>query len=579
VCGVFERSTEAAEEMPAQDARARARRLTARETPGAELTRRGFPRWVWPAALAAAAFVLFVCYLRLAGTYPVGSDGADQSLQAWDMLHGNWLLRGWTVGDVSYYTTEIPEYMLIELFRGLGPGVVHVAGAVTYTLLVLLAGMLAKGRATGREGVVRVLVAAGIMLAPQLGNGIHLLISQPDHLGTQVPLLAMFIILDRAPRRWYVSAVVAVMLTWIVIGDQVAIFDAAAPLIAVCGLRVLKALVRDRESLASQRFELSLAAAGALSLGAAAIIVSAINHVGGYTVLPLRSSAASMHVLPAHLVLTMEGILNIYGADFIGISQGNLWGPASASHSPGVVAAIAVVHLAGVALALWGVCRAFRRFFSAGDLIAPVLAAGIVINLAAYVFSIDPSTLFDTREVLALLPFGAVLAGRLVAGSLVRARLEPALAVVLACYALALGYGVTRPATGNSEQPVIGWLEAHHLYTGLGTYTEANLITLDSGGRVAVRTPSWRLSGAVPRAYESKASWYDPRVSYANFIISNTADGGGVGISVVPRRDILSFAGPPARTYHYKTFTIMVWNKNLLADLGRPPSAKPGNIP
>ena len=79
--------------------------------------------------------------LRLAGTYPVGSDGADQSLQAWDILHGNWLLRGWTVGDVSYYSTEIPEYMLIELFRGLGPSVVHVAGAITYTVLVLLAGL------------------------------------------------------------------------------------------------------------------------------------------------------------------------------------------------------------------------------------------------------------------------------------------------------------------------------------------------------------------------------------------------------------------------------------------------------
>ena len=225
-----------------------------------------------------------------------------------------------------------------------------------------------------------------------------------------------------------------------------------------------------------------------------------------------------------------------------------------------------MVHLAGVALALWGVFRAFRRFFSADDLIAPVLAAAIVINIAAYVLSIDPARLFDTREILAVLPFGAVLAGRMLGGTLVRARLKPVLVGVLACYALALGYGAAEPTVADHQQPVVGWLEAHHLYTGLGTYTEANLITLDSGGRVAVRTASWGLSHAVPRAYESKASWYDPRDSYANFIISNTADGGGV--SVVPRADILAFAGPRARTYHYKTFTIMVWNKNLLADLG-----------
>jgi hypothetical protein len=526
--------------------------------------------------LAAAGVALFLVYLRLAATYPVGSDGADQALQAWDLLHGNWLLSGWTVGDVSYYTTEIPEYALIELAHGLAPGVVHLAGAITYTLLVLLAGLLAKGRATGREGVVRFLVASGIMLAPQLGNGVHLLLSQPDHLGTQVPLLVMFIILDRASRRWYVPVVIAVMLTWVIVADEVAVFDAALPLTVVYGIRAGWARVRGRTPLASQWFELSLAAAGLVSIGLSAVTVKVIGRLGGYAVLPLLTSHLQLEALPSHLVLTAEGILNIFGADFIGISPGSVWGPASGSLPTGFALAIAIVHLAGVALALWAVCRALRRFFSA-DVIAPLLAVGIVINLAAYVFSVRPVTLFDTREILALLPFGAVLAGRLLAGSLIRARVEPVLAAVLACYAAALGYGAAQHPVPNNEQPVISWLEAHNLHTGLGTYTEANLITLDSGGRVAVRTPTWSTTGAVPRAFESKASWYDPRVSYANFIISNTADGGGT--SVVPSQDITAFAGPPAHTYHYQTFTIMVWNKNLLADLGSPPSAYPGNIP
>ena len=149
------------------------------------------------------------------------------------------------------------------------------------------------------------------------------------------------------------------------------------------------------------------------------------------------------------------------------------------------------------------------------------------------------------------------------------------LAGVLACYALALGYGAAQPSPiADTEQPVVGWLEAHHLSTGLGTYIESNLITLDSGGRVAVRTVSWRTSGAVPRDYESQASWYDPRLNYANFIVTNSAD----GPPPIPRGDILALAGPPAHTYRYKTFTIMVWRHNLLADLGSPPEPWPGNI-
>jgi hypothetical protein len=242
-----------------------------------------------------------------------------------------------------------------------------------------------------------------------------------------------------------------------------------------------------------------------------------------------------------------------------------------------VALGVAIVHLAGVALALWGFCLAYRRFFSSTDLIVPVLATGIVFNIAAYVFSVVPSTWFDTREIIAVLPLGAVLAGRQLAGPLGRARLEPGLAVVLACYAAALGYGAVQPPVADSEQPVVSWLEAHHLSTGLGAYTESNVITLDSGGRVAVRTVTWLPSGAVPRAYESDASWYDPRLSYANFVVTNSADGGGV--SLIPHRDIIALAGPPARTYHYKSFTIMVWNHNLLADLGHPPSASPGDVP
>ncbi len=549
----------AAGEMPARSVSVGAptRQLTAGEGRRVRLA-----RWAWPAGLAAAAVVLFLCYLRLSRSVPNGSDGADQALQAWDMLHGNWLLRGWTVGDVSYYTTELPEYILVELIRGLGPDVIHVAAAVTYTLLVLLAALLAKGRATGREGAVRALIASGILLAPGPGHGIALLIQQPVLIGTQVPLLVIFIVLDRAPRRWYTPAAIAVMLTWVIIADRVAVLDAALPLVAACGLRAFWAVAHDRKPLASLWFEISLMAAGIVSTAAAALVVSAINHLGGYTPLPLPTRLALAGTIPAHVVLAMEGILTVYGAYFSGLSSG-------------VAVAIALVHLAGLALALWGVCRAFRRFFSASDLIVPVLATGIVINLAAYTFSIVPAGWFDTREILAVLPFGAVLAGRLLAEPLARARLVPVLAGVLAGYVLALGYGAAQPSVVDGGYPIAGWLEAHHLSTGLGTYTESNLITLDSGGRVAVRTVTWRPSGAVPRAYESQASWYDPRLSYANFVLINLDSH---GIPAIPSRDILALAGPPARTYHYKTFIIMVWNHNLLTDLGSPPSPLPGYL-
>src|SRR6516225_11561099 len=184
-------------------------------TAGAPPTRpwRGLAWWAWVAGYGAAGVTLVLCYRWVSETQAVTSDGAADALQAWAMLHGNPLLRGWTVGDVSFYTTELPEYMGVELIRGLGPDVVHVAAGFTYTLLVLLAGLLAKGRAKGREALVRVLIASGIMIAPQLQFGASIVLLAPDHTGTQVPLLLTWLVLDRSPRRWYVPLIITVMLT------------------------------------------------------------------------------------------------------------------------------------------------------------------------------------------------------------------------------------------------------------------------------------------------------------------------------------------------------------------------------
>ncbi|HTB55848.1 MAG TPA: hypothetical protein VK719_11335, partial [Trebonia sp.] len=59
-------------------------------------------RWAWPAAFTAGALLLFFAVLRLAGTQPVKADAASNALQAWQMLHGNPLLHGWWLTDVSF---------------------------------------------------------------------------------------------------------------------------------------------------------------------------------------------------------------------------------------------------------------------------------------------------------------------------------------------------------------------------------------------------------------------------------------------------------------------------------------------
>ena len=519
--------------------------------------------------------MLFACYLLVSRTFPAGSDGASNALEAWDLLHGNWLLHGWTLTDVSFYTTELPEYAVVELARGLGPDAVHISAAITYTLLVLAAAALARGRARGGEGWARALIAAGIMLAPQLGNGIHVLLSQPDHVGTQVPVLAVFLLIDRAPRRWYTVAGIWLLLTVTVVADKIAIVDAAIPLALVC---LVYAIWPTASSKGGRWFELALVVAVGCAVGAAELIMIAINRLGGFALMPVQTGIVSPGHVPGHLSMALHDTLNLFGAD-VGAAQ------------PGPQTVFAWLHAPGIALAAAALVLALWRIRGREDLVTSVLAVGLVVTLADFVASTIPSTPFDTREMAAALPYGAVLAGRVFGPWLTssprhaspgwRSRLSPAVAVLAlagGCQLAALGYEAAQPAAIGPEQPLAGWLAAHHLTTGLGTYSEDNITTLDSGGAVRMLTVTWRMpanGGTVPRVYQSSASWYNPRTADANFVVTGPADGTA---DLIPQAEILALAGPPARTYRFESFTIMVWNKNLLTLLAGPPSLLPGNV-
>lgn len=509
------------------------------------------PAWWWVAGYAAAAVALFFCYLRISGTQPVTSDGASNALQAWDMLHGNWLLGGWTVSDVSFYTTELPEYVLVEIIRGLGPADVHVAAALSYTLLVVLAGLLAKGRATGQQGLVRVLIASGIMLAPQVGPGAFILLLSPDHTGTGVPLLLIFLLLDRAPRRWYAPVIAGLLLAWVQVGDRLATLIGVLPIVTVCAVRAYQGIVQRREPPRSRWFELALGAAAIVSVPVTSFVVKTIGHFGGYAVRPLvTTSFATAAAWPAHLALMVTGIFGLYGADFTGQNLGAL-------------TAVALLHVAGLALAVWAFARAIRRFFGWDDIIVQILTAAIAINLAAFFLSSLPNTVWDTREIASVLPFGAALAGRLLAERLIEARLLPLMGACLAGYVIALAYGIGQPNPPAHDQALTNWLAAHHLTGGLGSYAEGNSVTLDSGGSIQVRAPKWYPWGATPSTYESKDSWFSPQ-HYANFVVTTRQD--GVGFYIPPAWIIVAF-GPSAHTYHDGVYTIMVYNKNLLTGL------------
>ena len=499
------------------------------------------------AAVVLAVVLLFLAYLQVSRTYAENSDESNDLLMAWDMLHGNVLLHGWYLSDVSFYTTELPQYATLEHFLGLHADTAHVAAAMTYTLVVVLAALLARGTVAGRDAWPRMLLTAGIMFAPQLGVGVFILLLSLGHIGTAVPLMLIWLVLDRfdgaegKKRRW-APVIAGLLLTWALIADPLVLLVGVVPLVAVCAVRASRGEPRW--------YEVSLAAAAILAEGLASLVNWLLRASGGFILHPVGYSLASPRSWPKHVYVTAEGLLALFGAK----PQG-----------PATELAFALVHLAGVVLVVWAMWRVARHFVSWPDRISQILLVAMVINVAAYV----PSTLADAtdlnaREFAVVLPFGAVLAGRtLAAGLQARAREAGSwpgrqkwlASALVAVYAAGLGYAAAQPSVPAADSRLVAFLVAHHLTSGIGGYWESSVVTVGSDGAVTIRAV---LPGTLqPDLWEAKGSWYDPGSHQATFLVTDSQS--GFFHYWQPAAAALAALGRPARTYRTGPYTVYVW--------------------
>jgi hypothetical protein len=298
-----------------------------------------------------------------------------------------------------------------------------------------------------------------------------------------------------------------------------------------------------------------------LSLAVAAVAAWGLAWLAGHLVQahlhPVPYHLAPVHTWPKHAWVTAKGLLALFGAK---------------PEGPPAAFAFALLHLAGVALVAWAVLRVARRFLSWPDMISQILLVAMIVNVAAYV----PSTLanatdLNAREFAVVLPFGAVLAGRTLAVSLLDSKrrwarpalLAGAAGLLLVGYGVSLGWAAAQPSVPPMNARLATFLSAHHLTSGIGGYWESSVVTVGSDGAVTIR--SVRPATLKPNLWEAKSSWYDAGPNYANFLVTSSAP--GFFNHWQPNRAALAALGTPARTYHVGPYTVYVWNKNLLAEL------------
>jgi hypothetical protein len=502
-----------------------------------------------------AVAIVYCCALREASTVTTESDAASFALQGWAITHGNPLLHGWRLADVSFYTIDLPVYAIGVLVVGLRPDVVPACAAAVFTILAVLACATARGRSRGLAGVAAVLLTAAVMAGP----AVHVsgVLTTPDHTGTALVPLVVALVIDRAGRGWRAGVLVCAVLAWGLVGDSLVLLTGVIPVVVICLARAC----RDRAA----RPELVLAGGAVASVAVFAVVKAVIRLLGGWQLDGSGHQLVPGRDLARNLGGTLQDVLNLFSASPRGRPDSG----------PGPI--LVAIHLALfslVAIACW---IALRRLFWNGDLVAALLASGIVANLAAYtlLFLTGPSTGQDIAPVFGM---GAALAGRVLGGPLARfwqdRRAWPLLAAWAAVIlAVAVPPLVTARPVPPANATLATWLTGHGLYSGIAQYWQANSVTLDSHGAITMRDV-WDYGpagGIRPYPWEENTSLLDPQHNYANFVIA--AAHSGLTRPAIERR-----FGPPARVYKVGKFTVLVYDRNLMPDIASLPAPGPGPI-
>lgn len=395
-----------------------------------------------------------------------------------------------------------------------------------WAITVIVAVMAVNRGLTSNKAAFAVLTLLTLIAIPSPFRDMFLLMGERHIATLLMSLLSVTLLANDSPSD---DMVAFALLVLAIVGDPLAIVISVIP-ICVAGYL-------------HKRPEYIVIAIG--SAVSAWLIETGIGYAGGYTTVPLVSAFASLASMGNNISVLLQGILGLFGAD--------VWGmPLS------VLAMETAVHLIGFGVALFAVYAWLRKPTKERNFFFDAIAIGAVVNVAAFLFSNQPGDIWTSRYMVPAFIFSSIIAARWLGDRVVfnwRHAAVPAL-VLLAYLVSPIGTVSAKP---SPNEPVVSWLERHHLHYGYGAYWDANVTTVESAGRV--RVVSVILSGDKLVAYHwlTESSWYADG-QRAHFLLFGPGEWAGVDTT-----SAIATWGRPSISANVSGYTVLVWDKDINA--------------
>lgn len=523
------------------------------------------PRWLGRLVRIAAGVAGFVLLTWLLTTmswhaFAGNSDGATVVLEGHSIAHGNLILHGWDLSHDSFWSIDAVFYAVFDVVAGIAHAALHVVPALIAACVIAIGAWFVLDEDRHVRGFVGVALLILLLGVPNPDLSFFFL-QGPWHVGTALWCLVAFAGL--ASDRWRAGFAVAVVaLVAGLLGDLETLAYGVVPVV----LAGLTEMVRRR----SWRAGLPALVAGPLATGVAWVINEVLRHNGAFAVANGITHAHASR-FPTNALNIVPWLAGIFGFVKLPI------GPAPAMSADGLTngtvlgrwlhlglySLVIACVLVALASYLWTTARGMRRTRRSARSVRidAFLLFGASGSMASFIGLCPNGNADYGRYLVAAAIFLAILCCRVVARTRWD-RLPRAAIAVLAAGALVATTGVGIAAAVDLNQapapleavPLISFLRTHDLSVGIGDYWSSSIVTVASGGAIAVRPvitgPGHRLARY---GRQSDAAWYrDVPFQFLVYDVSHPWR------SVNATTAIASF-GAPKVAYSVGSYRIIVW--------------------
>ena len=267
---------------------------------------------LWRILFFITAFlILFAFYLAVGLAVPYTSDHASIFLEAKSIIDTNFLLKGWALSTVSYFTTEIPFYILGILIFGNSEKVIYLVSAANYALLVLLIISYCSVTPEGR------IVPARVIISTVFSLFIAYLVStwgflSPNHaVGFTYCLCSLYFMRAGNPSASNKGLLLSgIFLLLAFTGDTFTVYTWGIP---VCIVLFFRSFGRENRRTCIKLLIVTLASI-AVSQG----LLHLITAGGGFTVPGLLIKYVDYRNLPENVTLFFVGLFDLFSVNFFG---------------------------------------------------------------------------------------------------------------------------------------------------------------------------------------------------------------------------------------------------------------------